>query len=84
MPNIPCSHKTSIFDNSSKNEIQKIFFFSNSTLDELFNDTTHISPDEYIDRPKLTEQKSPFVCIVPPPISRVVTKTKKNNQADDG
>ena len=27
-------------------------------LDELFNDTTHISHDEYLDRPKLTEQKN--------------------------
>ena len=26
-----------------KNEIQKVFLVSNFTLDELFNDTTHIS-----------------------------------------
>ena len=44
MPNLPCPHKISILDISSKkNEIQKIFLVSNSTLDELFNDTTHIS-----------------------------------------
>ena len=43
-PNIPCSHKNSILDNSSKkNKIQKIFSNLNSTLDELFNDVTHIS-----------------------------------------
>ena len=31
--------------------------------------------DEYIDRPKLTEQKkNPFECIVPPPTSGVGTK----------
>ena len=44
MPNVPCSRKTLNRDNSSKkNEIQKIIEISNSTLDELFNDTTHIS-----------------------------------------
>ena len=44
MPNIPCSHKILIFDKSSKkNKIQKIFLILNSTLEELFNDTTHIS-----------------------------------------
>ena len=43
-PNIPCSHKPSILDNSSKKkEIQKIFLILNFTLDELFNDATHIS-----------------------------------------
>ena len=26
--------------------------------------------DEYIDRPKLTEQKNPFEYIVPPPLNR--------------
>ena len=54
------SHKTSILDKSSKkNELQKnLFLFSNSTLDELFIDTTHISLQcIYIDRPKLSEQK---------------------------
>ena len=29
--------------------------------------------DEYIDRPKLTEQKKPFEYIVPPPTSEVGT-----------
>ena len=29
--------------------------------------------DEYIDRPKLTEQKNPFEYIVPPPTSGVGT-----------
>ena len=29
--------------------------------------------DEYIDRPKLTEQKNPFQYIVPPPTSGVGT-----------
>ena len=34
--------------------------------------------DEYIDRPKLTEQKNPFEYIVPPPTSRVGTKKNLN------
>ena len=43
-PNIPCSHKTSILDNSSKKmKFKKIFLILNSTLDEVFNDATHIS-----------------------------------------
>ena len=44
-PKIPCSHETFNLDNSSKkNEIQKkMFLISNSTLDELLNDTTHLS-----------------------------------------
>ena len=44
MPNIP-SHKTSILDNSSKKKtkFKSIFLFLNSTLEQLFNDTTHIS-----------------------------------------
>ena len=43
-PNIPCSHETLGPDNSSKKtKFKKIFLFSNSTLDELFNETTHIS-----------------------------------------
>ena len=32
--------------------------------------------DEYIDRPKLTEQKNPFEYIVPPPTSGVGTNMK--------
>ena len=32
--------------------------------------------DEYIDRPKLTEQKNPFEYIVPPPSRGVGTKSK--------
>ena len=43
--NIPCSHEILNLDNSLKKaELMKIFLISNSTLDELFNDTTHISP----------------------------------------
>ena len=42
-PNIQCPHKNSTLDISSKkNEIQKNLVLY-STLDELFNDTTHIS-----------------------------------------
>ena len=44
MPNISCSHKISILNNSSKKtKFRKMSLVSNSTLDELFNDTTHIS-----------------------------------------
>ena len=44
-----------------------------SRLHGLSNDTTHNS-DEYIDRPKLTEQKNPFEYIVPPPLKWNGTK----------
>ena len=43
-PNIPCSHETLNLDNSSKKtKSKKNSLISNSMLDELFNDTTHIS-----------------------------------------
>ena len=44
-PNIRCSHETLNLNNSSKKKgnSKKSFNISNSTLDELFNDTTHIS-----------------------------------------
>ena len=37
--------------------------------------------DEYIDRPKLSEQKNPFDYIVPPPISEV-GKKKTNSPTE--
>ena len=40
-------------------KIEKIFLIPYSTVDGLFNDTLKILYDEYIDRPKLTEQKKP-------------------------
>ena len=45
MPNITCSHKILNLDNTSKNAKckKKIFLILNSTLDEISNDTTHIS-----------------------------------------
>ena len=43
-PNIPCSHEILNLNNSSKKtKFKKLFSISNSTLDELSNDTTHIS-----------------------------------------
>ena len=76
MLNILCSHKTLSLDNSSKkNENQKIFFISNSKLVGLFNDTTHISHNEYTDLLKLSEKRKLFENIVPPPTSGVGTKT---------
>ena len=41
-------------------KFQKIFLILNSTLDVLFNDTLTSLYDEYIDRPKLSEQKNPI------------------------
>ena len=43
MPNIPSSHKTSMLHNSRKTKFKKTFLILNSTLEQLFNDTTHIS-----------------------------------------
>ena len=64
---ITCSHKTLNLDNSSKNTKFKKKLILNSTLDELFNDTTQFLYDEYIGRAKLIEKKNPFEYIVPPP-----------------
>ena len=57
MPNVMCSHKILNLDNSSKNTI---FLIPNSTLDEFFSDTIPLTflNHEYIDRPKLSEQKT--------------------------
>ena len=44
-------------------------------LDELFMIPLTTLYDDYIDRPKLTEQKNPFEYIVPPPLKWVGTKT---------
>ena len=63
-----CSPEILYLDNSSKKaNFEKIFLMSNSTVDELFNDTLTFIYDEYIDRPKLSEHKKPFEYIVPPP-----------------
>ena len=39
--------------------------------------------DEYIDRPKLSEQKNPFEYIVPPPTGGVGTTRNSENFAND-
>ena len=39
--------------------------------------------DEYIDRPKLSEQKKPFEYIVPPPTSAVGTTITKRYLCSD-
>ena len=77
-PNILRSHETLNLDNSSeKKEIQKKIFISNSTLDELFNDTTHISLAWiYISAKIVWTKKNPYECIVPPPTSGIGTKKK--------
>ena len=68
-PNIQCSHESLNLDNSSKKtEFKKIFLISNSTLDELFNDTTHISLRWIYRSAKIHgTKKNPFEYIVPPP-----------------
>ena len=54
----------------------------------LINDTTHIYflmipltflSDEYIDQPKLSEQKNPFDYLVPPPPPHKWGRNKKRN-----
>ena len=68
-PNIQCSHETLNLDNSSKKtKFKKIFLISNSTLDELFNDTTHISLRWIYWSAKIHgTKKNPFEYIAPPP-----------------
>ena len=60
MPNMWCSHKTSIIDNSSKNTKLKEISFKFRILrwaSFLMIPLTFLY-DEYIDRPKLSEQKT--------------------------
>ena len=54
MPDLPCSDKTL---NSITSRVSLI---SNSTLDPLFNDTTHISLRLIYRSVKISEQKKPF------------------------
>ena len=49
---------TQNFNPRKKNEIQKIFLVSNSTLEELLTIPLTFLYDEYIDRPNLSEQKN--------------------------
>ena len=64
MSNALCSHKTLNLDNYSKiTKFRKIFLISNSTLDELFNDTNNISLRWIYRSPKLTNKKNHF-CIL--------------------
>ena len=72
--NITCSHKTSILDNSSRKQNSKKSLVSNSSLDVLFNDTTHISLRWIYRSAKIVwTKKNPFEYIVPPPTSGVGT-----------
>ena len=75
MPNITCSHKTSILDNSSKKtKIHKnLFIFQILHWTSFLVIPLTFLYDEYIDRPELTEQKKPIEYIVPPPTSGVRT-----------
>ena len=58
-PNIPCSHKTSILE--KKNEFQnKSFQFRILRKTSFFMIPFTFLYDEYIDRPKLSEQKKPI------------------------
>ena len=65
MPNITCSRKTLNLDNSSKNTKFKRFRTLRGT--NFLMIPLIFLYYEYIDRPKLTEQKNPFEYIVPPP-----------------
>ena len=77
---IPCSHKDSILDNSTKiRKFEKIFLIFNPTLEEFFNDTTHISIRRIEQSPKLSELKNPFEYIVPPHRSKVGTNITAAN-----
>ena len=62
IPIITCSHKTSILDNSSKNTKvkQKHFYFQILGWTNFLMIPLTFLYDEYIDRPKLTEQKKPI------------------------
>ena len=82
MPNIAWSHKISILDNSSKktNLKKNLFNFELCAV----SDTTQFSYDEYIDQPKLSEQKNPFEYVVPPPTSGVGTIMKSELLSSGG
>ena len=59
-------------DNSKKDaKLKKNCLISNSTLEEFLTTTLTFLYDEYIDRPKLSEQKKLFEYLVPPPKSGV-------------
>ena len=78
MPNIPCSHKISILDNSSKKpELKETLLISNSTLTSFLIIPLTFLYDEFIDRPKLSEQKNPFEYIAPPATSGVKQKFRR-------
>ena len=75
---IACSHKNLNLDHSSKiTRFKKIFLIPYSTLDGFSNDTTHFSLQEYIDRPKWSEQKNPFESLRAQVI-KTLTKLRKN------
>ena len=63
-------------NSSKKKKFRKFFSILNSTLKEIFNDTTiplRFLYDENIGRPKFSYQKKPFEYIVPPPTSGIGT-----------
>ena len=70
-PNIPCSHETLNLGNSlkKKRNWEKIFLFRFLRWMSFLMLPLTFLYDEYIDRPKLTEQKNPFEYIVPAPTS---------------
>ena len=71
MPNITCSHKTLNLGNSSKNtKLKKNVLIPSGRRFFLVISLIFLY-DEYIDRPKLSEQKKPIEDIVPPPPPQV-------------
>ena len=73
-PNIPSAHVTLNLDNSSKKSKFKSLFYFELYAGRAFSmiPLTFLY-DEYIDRPKLSEQKKPVEYIVPPPTGAVGT-----------
>ena len=68
MPNITCSHKIAVLNNSSKEtKLKKSFYFWILRCTSFLMIPLIILHDEYIDRPKLCEQKKPAEYLVPPP-----------------
>ena len=62
MPNVLCSHKTSKLDNSSKKKtkFRKFFLFRILRWTSFFMIPLTFLYGEYIDRPKLSQQKKPI------------------------
>ena len=73
-PNIQCSHETLNLNNSlKKTKFKKNLYFRVLRWTSFSLIPLTVLNDKNIDRPKLFEQKNPFVYIVPPTTSGVGT-----------